>query len=157
MASLGCDGSLRLGSAQGQSLGPWGRISLPALLSPLCALRGWCHATELTTAPRPPEGSVLLRWHSPSRVWAGVHALVVVASTPVRAGPGSRLAPCPRVCTLSLATVASALVETSAGRARGAGAGAWCGPGGHPEVAPRHFATSRLCAVGSKQTCACAP
>ena len=59
LASLGCDGSLHLGLAQGQSLGPWG-ISVLALLSPLCvpSVRGWCHATELTTAPRTPRGDL---------------------------------------------------------------------------------------------------
>lgn len=64
------------------------------------------------------------------RVWAGIHELVMAASTLVRAGPGARLAPCPQGHTFPLAAVASALEETSTSRARGAGAGAWCGLGG---------------------------
>lgn len=60
----------------------------------------------------------------------------MAASTLVRAGPGARLAPCPQGHTFPLATVASALEETSTSRARGAGAGAWCWLGGTPRRPP---------------------
>ena len=123
-----------LGLGQRQGLRPWGPTSVLVLLSPPCvpSVRGWCHATELTPALPlcPPEGICPAAMILTPGVRAGIHELVTVASTPVRAGPGARLAPCPRVCILSLAMVACALEATSTTRARGAGAGAWCGLGG---------------------------